>query len=146
MIEQFFTRTATAEDAVEIARHRYPEASDGRLRDNYAVWVAGAMVRGTYLGWLTETGGEPVAGAGLTLLEWGPTKRSANPYRARIVNVYTAPAWRRKGLAPRLVARCLDAARSQGIVQVGLSASDEARAMYLSLGFRPATHELILDF
>jgi GNAT superfamily N-acetyltransferase len=101
-------------------------------------------VRGTYLGWLTETGGQPVAGAGLNLLEWGPTERNPNPYRSRIVNVYTATAWRRKGLAKSLVARCLDAARSQGIAQIGLSASDEARAMYLSLGFRPATHELIL--
>jgi GNAT superfamily N-acetyltransferase len=145
MAGQLFTRTTTAADAGEIARHRYPEASDGRLRDDYAAWVAGAMARGTYLGWLAEAGGKPVAGGGLTLLDWGPTVRNANPYRARIVNVYTDPAWRRKGLAQSLVARCLDAVRSRGITQVGLSASDEARAMYLSLGFRPANHELILD-
>jgi GNAT superfamily N-acetyltransferase len=145
MAEQFLRRTATAADAAEIARHRYPEASEGRLRDDYAAWVAGAIVRGTYLGWLAEIGGRTVAGAGLNLLEWGPTARNPSPYRARIVNVYTAPTWRRMGLARSLVARCLAAARSEGIAQVGLSASDEARAIYLSLGFRPATHELILD-
>lgn len=41
--------------------------------DTYAAWVAEAITREVYLGWLAEQEGVILAGVGLPLLEWGPT-------------------------------------------------------------------------
>jgi GNAT superfamily N-acetyltransferase len=107
--------------------------------------VAGSLERGNYLGWLFDRGGRTVAGAGLTLLDWGPTERNPSPCRARVVNVFTSPPWRRQGLAKLLVARCLETARSRGIKQVGLSARGDVRVLYEAFGFRPARQEMVLE-
>jgi GNAT superfamily N-acetyltransferase len=58
-----------------------------------------------------------------------------------IVNVYTEPAHRRRGLARRLMVAMLDWLREQGYGTVSLHASDYGRPLYESLGFA-ATNEM----
>ena len=116
-------RLATELDADHIACHRYSDEIG--LRPAYAAWVAGATVRGSYLGWLTEEAGQIVAGVGLVLLDWGPTRGDSNPLKARLVDVYTAPEWRR-GLASKLIGAALNEAARLGIGTVSLGASAQA--------------------
>jgi len=137
-------RPTAPADAEVIAFHRYPGDTDAGERPLYAAWVATALQRGTYLGFLTVTdGGEVVSGAGLALLEWGPTRGDPQPWRARVVNVWTHPDWRRRGLARELVTHCLDAARAQGITRLSLGTSELGRALYEALGFRPSETEMV---
>lgn len=135
-------RPAQPSDAATIAQHRYPalQVSDPAL-DVYAAWVSGAIRREVYLGWLIDQSGTVLAGAGLTLLEWGPTRDNANPWRARLVNVYTAPQARRQGWARALALRALEEAQARGLA-VGLATTAEARALYVSLGFVPSLAEM----
>jgi ribosomal protein S18 acetylase RimI-like enzyme len=74
--------------------------------------VEEAIRRGLYLGFLALDGEKVIVGAGLTLLEWGPTRGDPQPWRGRIVNVWTHPDSWRRGLARELVGCCTDAARS----------------------------------
>lgn len=135
-------RPATPADAEAIALHRYPEQADAGERPVYAAWVAGALERGVYLGWLAEDGEEVVAGAGLTLLEWGPSRGDPRPWRGRVVNVWTRPDQRRRGLARALVALCLEAARERGVSRVSLGTTPQARALYENLGFAASGTEM----
>lgn len=138
-------RAAGPRDAGTIALHRYPEEADGEGRAVYASWVAGALEREMYLGFLALTdGGEVVAGAGLTLLEWGPSRGDPQPYRARVVNVWTHPDWRRRGLARKGVTACLEAARQRGVTRLSLGTTAVARGLYASLGFGHSTAEMTL--
>ena len=57
------------------------------------------------------------------------------------MNVYTEPRYRKRGLARRLMATVMDWCREQGLRTLILHASDEARPLYQSLGFRP-TNEM----
>lgn len=137
-------RPATPADAPTLARHRYPDEADAGERDAYAAWVAGALERGLYLGFLaTGTEGRIVAGAGLTLLEWGPTRGDPQAWRGRIVNVWTDPDFRRRGLARELVTRCLEAARECGVTRLGLGTTEAGRALYEALGFRVSGTEMV---
>ncbi len=139
-------RAARPADAPTLARHRYPDEADAAERPVYAAWVAGALERGVYAGFLAVTdGGEVVAGAGLTLLEWGPARGDPQPWRARIVNVWTHPDFRRGGLARELVTRCLGAAQERGVTHVSLGTSEMARPLYESLGFRASGTEMALQ-
>lgn len=137
-------RPATPADAPTIALHRYPDEADAGERATYAEWVAGALERGTYLGFLAEgEEGQVVSGAGLTLLEWGPTRGDPQPWRGRIVNVWTGPDFRRRGLARELVTRCLEAARGRGVTRLSLGTTEMGRALYEALGFAPSGTELV---
>lgn len=137
-------RPATPADAPTIAHHRYPNEEDAAERPIYAAWVGSALDRGLYVGFLgIAGGGEVVAGAGLTLLEWGPTRGDPQPYRARLVNVWTRPGFRRRGLARELVLLCLEITRQRGIAHVSLGTSEMARPLYESLGFRASKAEMV---
>lgn len=137
-------RAVTPADAAHVARHRYPDETDASERAPYAAWVAGATTRGLYVGFLTLDGDQVVAGAGLTLLEWGPSRGDPQPWRARVVNVWTHPGWRRQGLARGLVAACLDAIQERGITRLSLGTSEQARGLYEELGFQASGSEMWL--
>ena len=135
-------REVVAADADAVAVHRYPEVADAAERPVYAAWLAGALAAGRYLGLMAECRGEVVAGAGLTLLEWGPTRGRPEPLRGRLVNVWTHPEHRRLGLARTLCAGLLKGARARGIGTVGLGSTPQARDLYLALGFAPQPAEM----
>ena len=83
-----------------------------------------------------------VAGAGLWLRPMIPRPHQdgvAQGVEALIVNVYTEPDWRRRGLAALLMQRVLDYTRDHRITRVLLHASKDGRPLYESLGFVPTT-------
>ena len=97
------------------------------------------LERGTYRGWFIEnTAGQIVAGGGLFILEYPPSPRDPSPRRPLIVNMYTEPACRRRGLARRLMETMIAWCREQGFGSIMLHASAEGRPLYASLGFQPA--------
>ncbi|UQN07148.1 GNAT family N-acetyltransferase [Deinococcus sp. QL22] len=138
-------RAATPADALTFALHRYPAGGDAQERPSHAAWVEEAMQNGKYLRFLTVgNGGTVISGAGLTLLEWGPTRGDPQSFRGRIVNVWTQPDHRRQGHARAAMLACLAAARSRGISRISLGTTPEARALYESLGSRARSSELNL--
>jgi len=142
MAETWFARPVTEQDAPTVARHRYDGVWD-EPAEVYTRWLVGAIARGTYVGWLAEVGGEVVGGAGLVLLDWGPTGADPSHTRGRVANVYTEPAWRRRGVARALVQRCIDECEARGISVMNLSTTPAARALYEQLGFQTAETEMI---
>lgn len=137
-------RPTTSADAETIAQHRYPSEADAALCPVYAAWVRQALESGSYVGLLSIDGSTVVAGAGLALLGWWPTRVDANPLRARLVNVWTHPEYRRQGQARRLALALLEEARARRIRTVSLSSTALGRPLYESLGFQAQTSEMLL--
>ena len=107
-------------------------------------YVRRALAEETYLGWLACTGDERVvAGGGLIVCEWPARPGDPNPRRVYILNVYTEPDYRRRGIARRIVTAIVDWCRAQGFKTVTLHASDDGYALYSGLGFKP-TNEMRL--
>ncbi len=154
MDQSFTIRQATLADAPIIVTHRRRMFEDMGRDDTamldaqdiqFAVWLRERLENGRYHGWLVEdAAGSVVAGAGVWLLDWPPGPSGLGPYRGYILNVYTEPAARRRGLARRLVQACMAWCQAQGITIVSLHASDQGRPVYERLGFRP-TNELRLE-
>ena len=65
-----------------------------------------------------------------------PTADHPTGLRAHLMNVYTAPAFRRRGIAQMLVTALMDAARQRGATEISLDATEAGRPRYRSLGFR----------
>ena len=102
-----------------------------------------ALQSGTYRGWFAEAEGRIVAGGGVLLVPFQPGPREPRPARPYIVNVYTEPSYRRRGLARCLMEEMVAWCRAQGYAGVFLHASTEARPLYESMGFAP-TNEMRL--
>jgi GNAT superfamily N-acetyltransferase len=99
---------------------------------------------GTYRGFFaTDETGRIVAGGGVVLLAYQPHPLDPRPRRAFVVNLYTEPEHRRRGLARRLMEAMIEWCRGEGYATLSLHASDEGRALYESLGFVP-TNEMRL--
>src|SRR5205807_6483358 len=56
-----------------------------------------------------------------------------------IVNVFTEPEWRRRGLAQLLMEQIIARSREQQLDGLVLHASDDGRALYEKFGFVPTT-------
>jgi GNAT superfamily N-acetyltransferase len=138
------TRPVRADDAANIARHRYFDAGTKEDLVAYERWVATRIERGTYTGVLAEVEGSVVAGAGAVMLDWGPTRGEPTGLRARIVNVYTDPAWHRRGIARSLVQEVMRRCQKRDVKTFGLAATDESAGLYRLLGFAPYPQEMIL--
>lgn len=109
----------------------------------FVPWVRERLAGGTYLGWIVERGGEPVAGAGLMLIDWPPHAADPHPRRAYLLNVYVRPDARGLGLARALSGAAIEATRARGIRVLSLHASEAGRPVYEKLGFLP-TNEMRL--
>ena len=144
-------RSASIEDARTIAQHRRAMFRDMGYKDDAALdsmtakflpWLEAKMASGDYLAWLAVTSGDVVvAGAGLWLMDWQTHMLGSSARRGNILNVYTEPEFRRRGLARRVTEAALDWCKGNGIDLVILHASPEGRGLYESLGFQ-ASNEM----
>jgi predicted GNAT family acetyltransferase len=144
MSDAFEFRDATSADASVVTRHRFGgelEPEDERLA--FEAWVAERLAAGTYIGRLALSSGVVVAGAGIVLLDWGPTRGNLGGVCGRVVAVFTEPAMRRRGLASTLVRQVMALAEGRGVRDFRLAASAEGARMYQALGFRRYDAEMI---
>lgn len=157
MANEFRVRLATPADAAALARHRAEIFRDtGELtEEQYAPFVEAVgrdlntwLEAGEYVGWVATLADCPqgiLAGAGIHLRKLLARPRLSGAFRvgpeAIVLNVFTERAWRRRGLARRLMEEVIDWARAHGVVRLVLHASPEGRPLYESLGFEP-TNEM----
>jgi GNAT superfamily N-acetyltransferase len=153
MSEDVVIRLAATGDLRHILRHRRRMFEDMGHRDEAVLnrmiaaseaLLRDAIPRGTYKGWLAETAsGAIAAGVGINIVPWLGSPTDPEPRRGWILNVYTEPEFRRRGLARRLMEALLEWCRADGFVTVSLHASADGRPLYELLGFQP-TNEMRL--
>ncbi len=146
-------RRASPGDLDLVLRHRRRMFEDMGYRDVATLdvmqaaaepFMAQGLADGSYRGFLVEDErGDVVAGGGVALVPFQPHPRDPTSRRAFILNMFTEPAHRRRGLARRLMQAMVTWCREQGFQAVSLHASDEGRPLYEALGFTP-TNEMRL--
>ncbi len=149
-------RRVTLHDAAIVARHRLCMFQDmGQAPDELADDLLQASRRalvpllasGEYVGWFAVNDlAEVIAGAGAHIRAQLPRislsgDSVADGPAPLVVNVYTDPGWRGRGIARALMRHLMDWTIEKGFERVVLHASDAGRPLYESLGF-VATNEM----
>jgi GNAT superfamily N-acetyltransferase len=101
-----------------------------------------ALRSGAYRGWIAEDeDGQVVGGGGIVVAAWPGYPGEDRAERAWILNMYTDPGARRRGVAKRLLDAMVEWCRAKGFSAVSLHASDAGRPLYEKVGFQP-TNEM----
>ncbi len=105
-----------------------------------------AIASGNFIAWLAEYNGETIGTSGMVLWElpgrYGGLESGRLGY---ILNMYTVPEVRRKGVCTRLLEELIKEAKSFGIKYLHLHASKDGMNIYWKTGFaEPDQPELVL--
>ena len=148
-------REAAPSESAIILHHRrsmFRDMGEGtveeldRMVEVASPWLARALGDGSYHHWLALDGlGRVAGGGGVLLCPWPPNPKEPCTERAVILNVYTEPEFRKRGIARQIMLTILAWVREHGFHSVNLHASAEGRALYEKLGFE-ATNEMGLKF
>jgi GNAT superfamily N-acetyltransferase len=144
-------RRAALQDADVIAGHRAGMFRDmgqipAHLFDSFRLRSAerlrDMLQSGEYVGWLaclTDPPEKIIAGAGVQLRQTLPhpanNEAFAEGRHGLIINVFTEPDWRRRGMAQLLLKQIIQWSQEQKLDRLVLHASDDGRALYERLGF-----------
>ena len=140
-------RRATVEDAQLLAEHRaavWMEVGDWSAEamaaqtPEWADFARRAVADGTYVAWIVEEHGEPIASGAILVQLAIPRPGSDSERAGRVQSVYVVPAARRRGIARTVMEALLADARALRLIFLTLHPSDEARGLYASMGFTPA--------
>jgi GNAT superfamily N-acetyltransferase len=141
-------RVATSSDVDALARMRWQMETERhpehpQTEANYAAYLAAARAtiapeieRGAHIPFVAEADGEVVACAILTWWTMLPSLTEPHRTRGYVSSVYTDPAWRRRGVARRLMDQLIAHTQEMGVHRLILWASDMGRPLYLDQGFK----------
>ena len=80
--------------------------------------------------------GNKIAGcASISYITIMPTFSHPTGKRAHLMNVYTRKEFRRKGAGKTMINFLIDEAKSRGVTEISLDATDMGRPLYKALGF-----------
>lgn len=125
---------------------------DGEPRDRASlaealrVYFEKNLASGEHVAAIAVEGDRVVGVAGLVYHRYPPSGDNLGGVRGHILNVYTVPTHRRRGIATRLMEMLIEYARTHGCQRVTLHAVAEARGIYARLGFRAVDSEMRLEF
>jgi len=101
------------------------------------------LTSGDYVGWLATPADQSelvVGGAGVQLQRILPRPVDdvtiGEGRQGTIVNVFTEPEWRRRGIAGLLMQEIINWSKTEKIDRLILHASDDGRPVYEKLGFK----------
>ena len=63
---------------------------------------------------------------------------------AYIMNMYTKPKWRKKGIGSAILEKLIDEARNRGIEAIKLHATPKGRPLYEKFGFKMGFPDMYL--
>ena len=155
MTREFRIRPATPEDVAVIGWHRarmfqdmglVPDHLFESFRTKALDRLSRALASGDYFGWLvieTKTPEKIITGSGVIIrvIQPFPQRRKngeitiAEGRQGLIVNVFTEPEWRRRGIGTLLMTRIIQWSRQQNLDDLVLHASDDGRSLYQRMGF-----------
>ncbi len=112
-----------------------PGSLKAHLLENTKTYIENGIKDGSFVTWIAEEGGKLSAMGGVCFFtlppnDWCPVGKSAY-----IANMYTAPAFRKRGIAARLLKILLDEAKSRGCERIWLHTTDAGKRLYEKYGF-----------
>ena len=103
-----------------------------------------ALADGSHVAYLVFEGQKLAGAGGMSIYQVMPSYRNPTGITACLMNIYTAPDFRRQGIAWHTLDLLVEEARSRGISAITLDAAAMGRPLYEKYGFLPMDGEMEL--
>ncbi|MDE5679780.1 MAG: GNAT family N-acetyltransferase [Lachnospiraceae bacterium] len=150
----FEYKKATIEDIDELVRTRIIVLrAANKLSDDIDMSVVEkesysyykrALETGEHTAYLVYDNGIFIGAGGVSFYQVMPTYHNPSGKKAYIMNMYTAPEYRRQGIAFHTLNLLVEGAKEQGVSQIALEATDMGQPLYEQYGFVKMKDEMEL--
>jgi ribosomal protein S18 acetylase RimI-like enzyme len=97
-----------------------------------------------FISYLAKFNGEAVSVSGVVIFKRPPYPENLNGIEAYILNMYTIPEHRGKGISRKVLESCIEECKSIGVKRIWLHASEDGKRLYQKMGFRYKNTEMEL--
>lgn len=104
-----------------------------------------ALADGSHTAYLVFDGDRVVGTGGVSFFQVMLTYQNPSGRKAYIMNMYTDPEYRRKGIGYRTLDLLVAEAKNRGITAISLEATAMGRPLYEKYGFVKMEHEMELE-
>ena len=130
---------------VLIAANKLPENTNmENVKEKPYEYYREALKDGSHTAYLVFDGEILVGTGGVSYYRVMPTYHNQDGRKAYIMNMYTKPEYRRKGIAKKTLDLLVKEAKSRGIQDILLEATDMGRLLYKKYGFVKMDNEMEL--
>ena len=154
MVQKFEYKRATMEDIDEMVRTRIivlraaNKLSDDEdmsvVEEESKAYYRRVLETGEHIAYLVYDNGAFVGAGGVSFYQVMPTYHNPTGKKAYIMNMYTAPGYRRQGIAIHTLDLLVKDVRKQGVSQITLEATEIGRPLYEKYGFVKMEDEMEL--
>ncbi len=103
-----------------------------------------ALADGSHTAILVTDGGRFVGAGGISYYRVMPTFHNPSGEKGYIMNMYTAPEYRRRGIATHTLELLVADSRKRGVTAISLEATVSGRPLYERFGFVQSKNEMEL--
>ncbi|MDE5780567.1 MAG: GNAT family N-acetyltransferase [Lachnospiraceae bacterium] len=103
-----------------------------------------SLAAGEHIAYLVYDDNIFIGAGGVSFYKVMPTYHNSTGRKAYIMNMYTEPEYRRKGIAFKTLDLLVNEVRKRGILQISLEATAAGRPLYEKYGFRQMVDEMEL--
>lgn len=132
---------------IEVLRVVYELSNDADMflieKESYEYYLE-SLKEGSHIGYLVFDGDKFVGTGGVSFYKVMPTYDNPTGLKAYVMNMYTKPEYRRKGIALKTLDLVVQDAKSRGSTFISLEASEMGKLLYSKYGFVKMEDEMIL--
>lgn len=103
-----------------------------------------SLVNGAHTAYLVFDGEKFIGSGGISFFRVMPTYHNPTGRKAYIMNIYTDPEYRRRGVGYKVVDLLVSEAKKKGVYHITLEATKMGRKLYEKYGFSDMKDEMIL--
>lgn len=127
------------------AANRLDDSADmTEVRQSSRDYYRDALTDGSHVAYLVLDGDRVIGTGGVSFFRVMPTYHNPSGRKAYIMNMYTDPDYRRRGIAMHTLDLLVEEAQKRGITAISLEATAMGRELYERFGFVAMQNEMEL--
>ena len=143
-IEDIDILTETRIEVLKAANKLSDDADMSEVNEQSYNYYKKALRDGTHIAYLVFDKSRFAGAGGVSFFQVMPTYHNPSGKKAYIMNMYTSPEYRRKGIAYKTLDMLVKDAKSMGITAISLEATVMGRPLYEKYGFIKMNDEMEL--
>jgi GNAT superfamily N-acetyltransferase len=150
MTQEFTIRRATTDDVETLVQLRHamqdemehsheiatPDEIVGQMRDYFSQQLTGNH----FAAFIAEAKGQAIGTGGVVVFDVPPSPSNPSGAEGYVMNMYTIPEWRGRGIGHALVDAIVKHAYGEGARRMWLRTSDDGESVYKRFGFQKRDH------